>query len=380
MKVHVDRRVLQRALAAAAAVLPSNPTAPILGSVLLEALHSGRLRVTAVGDLGLELEIPATVDQPGRVTAPAAKASAALKGMSGAVVSLADSERHRLVVTCDKSTLKLLTHDAAEYPPMPEADPIGRSMTLQLATIERVIAVVGPTVPHDDTSRYGLQGIHVHAIADGRARFVGTDGHSLGWLEADVGGDCQPPVGTLLPPRALTEAAKAMEGLPTVTVAWCDGAAIFTAERDGMPIRLTARLLHGDFPEYLQVIPRGELATEVAIDREALAVACRRVRVLATDTQKRPARVTIIPRDKTLLITGEHADVGLAEEQVQLVSSNTSKAATSGFNLELLARPLGCLHGPRVRLAFADALAPHRITSDDDPDVMYVVMPMRLDG
>ena len=71
MRLTIERNELWRGIDTVLDIVPSKPAMPVLANLLLSA-EAGRLSLAATNlDLSIRTDIPASVQQPGKVTVPA---------------------------------------------------------------------------------------------------------------------------------------------------------------------------------------------------------------------------------------------------------------------------------------------------------------------
>ena len=133
------------------------------------------------------------------------------------------------------------------------------------------------------------------------------------------------------------------------------------------------RLLEGDFPDYRQVIPHKSL-NRFVVGHDEFTKALRRVSILSSE-KTHSVRFTI--QGDVLEISASNPDLGESRETVEIENQNVDLSI--GFNARYFLDALSVLSGERVALELGETLNPGILRDEGRDDVMYVIMPMRLE-
>ena len=134
---------------------------------------------------------------------------------------------------------------------------------------------------------------------------------------------------------------------------------------------MTSRLIEGDFPNYRGLIPSNHPNT-LTVNRDALLDAVRRVRLLAQEST--PVRLAMSSDGLELVAVTQ--DVGQAHESVDAAYSGDE--LTVAFNPEYLIDGIEVAPGDEVMLETVDELKPALLKSTEDPNFLYLLMPVRV--
>jgi DNA polymerase-3 subunit beta len=358
-----ERDALAEALGTATrAVATRGGSLAVLSGVRL-ALTGDHLVVTGSD---LDLTIAATLEVAGRadgvLVAPARLLADIVRAVEpGAVTVSADGEEAR--ISAGRSTFSVRLLPADDFPRLPE--PAGEQVTLAAGALAEALRQVVRAASADD-ARPILTGVLLAAEGDG-LRLVATDSYRLAVRDlqgASVLGEGQ---SVLVPSRALGELARLLGGVEEATLR--------LGERDATvevgPVRLTTRLIEGEFPNYRQLIPSSQ-PNRVVVGREPLLDALRRVRLLAREAT--PVRITLRPDGIELMAVTQ--DVGEAHEDVDAKYEGTEMVIA--FNPDYLAEGVEAVPGDEVAVETVDALKPAVIRAGDSNDFLYLLMPVRV--
>ena len=136
-------------------------------------------------------------------------------------------------------------------------------------------------------------------------------------------------------------------------------------------VKVTTRLIEGDFPNYRGLIPSNHPNT-LTVSRESLLDAVRRVRLLAQEST--PVRLAMSSEGLELVAVTQ--DVGQAHESVDATYSGED--LTVAFNPEYLIDGIEVAPGDEITLETVDELKPALLKSSEDPNFLYLLMPVRV--
>lgn len=379
--IEVQAGALAAALKLADKVVETKSTVPVLANVRLSASKESGLHVCATDlDLWFDHSLPSTgkakAIKPFETTVSAHR----LANIAGSV----DKESTLILSATDRQlTVKGMSDGSSgvewSLPVLPVDDfPMPFSVewtadftmaTFDLQAMMDSICFAAST----DAARYYLNGLFLHAHADGLLTGVTTDGHRLGrWR-------CDAPDGALgIPDMILpTKALKVLDGLidksEEVHVRAVQSRCEITVGGEGPNAGavLTFKTVDGTFPDYMRVIPAHNDRLLV-IEAKALAAAVKRVLLVASEKG----------RAVTLRLAGEFCTVALVSPEggqglETLPCAWSGPDVTYGFNGVFLCQMLDQFDG-KVNAELADEAAPSRWTAGDGARADFVLMPMRV--
>lgn len=367
----IHRDELLYALARVQGIVEKRSTSPILSAVLLQAQPEG-LRLTATDkSMTLIADHPATVRTAGEVAVDAANLFQIAKVLAGDIVTIGLGDAQRMEIRAGSSFYKLTTYAAADFPVTPSLDAT-RALRIDAAALRSLIDRTHFAIAPED-NRYGLNGAHVEdtSTTDGSVvRFVSTDGSRLCWAQAPYRGELAIGRKMLLPRKGLGEVRKLLEGVDgEVEIAFGERAALVRWPG----VMAHVRLLEAEFPDYRQVLPT-TFKRRAVFERDLLREALRRVSIFATDSSN---SVRFAFTADGLVLTARKLDAGDAREEV--AADYNGDPISMGFNARFVADVLSVISGARVSFELGDQVSPCIIRDTDDPNALFVVMPVRLD-
>lgn len=370
MKFRCERDVLVEALATAGRAVSSRGGAlPVLSGVRLE-VTGDRLHV-AGSDLDLTIQVATTVagGEDGVGVVPARLIADIVRALEpGAVTLEADGEEARIASGRSQFAVRALPAD--EFPRLPfataPAEPGDDGVVLAAAELGEALRQVVRAASGDD-ARPVLTGVLLAAEETG-LRLVATDSYRLAVRDLPGTNVLREGQKVLVPSRALSELQRLLSGAENVTVRLGTTEASFEVG----DVRLTTRLIEGEFPNYRQLIP-ASYPNRLTISKDALLDAVRRVKLLVRD-QTTPVRMALRPDGIELTVT--NPTEGKATEDVDAKYEGTEM--TVAFNPAYLIDGIEAAGGEEVTLETLDALKPATLRAVDGGDYLYLLMPVRV--
>ena len=370
MELTIARSELLAGLYLTQGIVERRTTIPILSNVLIESSGDGVAVSATDQEVAVQRQCAAAVKRKGTLTTGARKLFEMVREFSEGDVRIRSLDNNWIEVSAGRSRFRLVGLDPREFPAMPEAPEGAETETVRVAAetltemIERTLFAVSA-----DETRVNLNGVYFEATEAGRLRMVATDGHRLAMITRGMEGG---PLGgsVIVPRKAITELRKVLEsGEDAIELGFHGGVAY--ARRGG--VKMSMRLIEGEFPDYHQVIPaKSERIATVGVS--ALHAALRRVQIVSSE---RTRGVKLQLEEQRLELSSINPDVGEAAEEVEIDYDGPSVGI--GFNARYLIDVLSILPPDgRLEIGLNDEVSPGVIRFSGDADYCYIVMPMRL--
>jgi DNA polymerase-3 subunit beta len=391
MKLVCTQSDLNTNLSLVSRAVPSRPTHPILGNVLLTAEKETQLvRLTAFDlSLGIQTSFTATVEAEGEITIPAKLLNDIVSRLPEGEITLEDKlgetpEGDSVLVTLTSASgcYQMRGMGAEEFPELPQ---VNEGLAVQLS-VEALTQGLGGSLfaTSSDETKQVLTGVHL-TMQQNSLEFAATDGHRLAVVqttnqnaeeeeEAEVANDAAILEFTL-PARALRELERMVgmrQSSETVLLHFEQGQIVF----QGGEHRLTSRTLEGQYPAYRQLIPR-QFQRQITIDRRQLLSAVERIAVLA-DQKNNIVKFSIDSVNEQLSLSVEAQDVGSGRESMPAQVSGES--LDIAFNVKYLIDGLKALSTSDIQIQMNTADSPVILTPLGGLKMTYLIMPVQIRG
>ena len=408
MKLICTQSDLNTNLSLVIRAVPSRPTHPVLGNVLLTGNpDTQQVRLTAFDlSLGIQTSFAANVLQGGEIAIPAKllndivsrlpDGEITLEDEVGETVNEAETDRRLVTLTSASGRYQVRGMSSEEFPELPQIAGAAVSLPVE-ALVDGLRGSLFAT--SSDETKQVLTGVHFTMQQDS-LEFAATDGHRLAVVkttnqavadsekadeeelaaeESKVSENSHTPsneasqLELTVPARALRELERMFAPhQPTDTVALYlePGQIIF----QGGNQRLTSRTLEGQYPPYHQLIPR-QFQRQLTVDRRQLLSSVERIAVLA-DQKNNVVKFSIDSVNQQLALSVEAQDVGSGQESMS--AQVTGESIDIAFNVKYLIDGLKALSTSDIQIQMNAANSPVILTPLGGRKMIYLVMPVQL--
>jgi DNA polymerase-3 subunit beta len=137
-------------------------------------------------------------------------------------------------------------------------------------------------------------------------------------------------------------------------------------------LSLFARLMEGNYPNYTQVIPKGNDKT-VTVKKWELERAIRRVAILS---KEKSHAVHFSFDGANLQLSTQSSELGEAEDEISI--GYKGEKIETGFNARYVLDILSVIESEEIVIELKDPLSPTLFKDPGDKKYLSVVMPMRV--
>lgn len=361
MKFSVDREEFLSALSKAKSATEKKSALPVLNNFLLQAQEDTiTIKATDLENF-LSFTVKADVSQEGSIAVNADKLTSVVKALTSALLH-GELKEGKLSITGGRSTFRLTALEPEDFPEFPQVVVSAQLLARELA---KAIDKTEYAISKEDT-RYALQGMYIHEHK-GRTHFVGSDGHRLALYFSSASF----PLELLLPRKSL----KVIEGLLKGSIGEVfAGKDESFAHLKGEEWELSIRLLEGDYPDYLSVIPQS-FSAEILVDKDEFLGCLKRLSAIA-ESSAFPVKVSF--QDHLAIFEISEPEYGEGRDEMEV--DYTGEPIELGFNGKYLVEALESFDVKRVWVRIVDPDTAVVIESEDKEKDPYLclVMPMRI--
>ena len=364
MKLTLLQENLNSALTTVSHFLPSRPTLPVLGNILL-ATEKNRLKISATNlEMGINYFVGAKIEKEGRTTVLARPFLEFVNSLPAGKVDLF-LKKEGLEAACGGFQALFPVMPAEEFPQIStiSSSKISfKTVVLNEAIKETVFAATS------DESRPVLGGVQFK-IKGKECQLAATDGYRLSLKKISLTSSLEEQT-FIVPANALVEVGrvKIEEEEVEMGLSNKEKQAIFFLPN----IELSSRLLEGSFPNVEEVIPK-EGKTKVVLEKEDFRRAIKMAAIFARES------ANIIKLDigeNELVISANSPQVGETKSRLEAqVAGPKQKIA---FNFRFLLDLVEAGEGERLVMELNDSLSPALFYFPKDNTFSHVIMPVRL--
>jgi len=377
MNFEIDKREFIKGLGLIQSVAGRKTTLPILSHILLE-WEKDSLYLTGTDlETGIREELNAKTHQKGKASVSAKKLYEIVRELPDETIHIQKKENHWIILQCGKSIFNLAGLDPEEFPSLPTYQE-GNFSTVSAQLIREMIEKTVFAASNEE-SRYHLNGILFAQVKrDGKEilRMVATDGHRLSLVDREnqkISGIEEK--GIIIPKKGVLEIRKIMgdrDGEGEIGIYFNTSHGFFKMGKSLTVIRL----IDGEFPEYEQVVPKGN-DKRLVIAKEKVVSSLKRVSTMASE---RMEGIMLSFEKNTVEMSSTHQDFGDAKEEVEVVYEGPPLQV--GFNARYLIEALSVIDTEEIIVELKDEGSPGILRpSPSTPgfsNQFCIIMPMRL--
>ena len=377
MNFEIDKREFIKGLGLMQSVAGRKTTLPILSHILLEWEENSLYLTGTDLETGIREELTAKIHQKGKASVSAKKLYEIVRELPEETIQIQKKDNQWITLQCGKSLFNLAGLDPEEFPSFPTYEEENFSM-VSTQLIREMIEKTAFAASNEE-SRYHLNGVLFAQSKQGGKeilRMVATDGHRLSLIDREnqkIRGIEEK--GIIIPKKGVLEIKKIIgdrDGEGEMGIYFNSTHGFFKLGRSLTVIRL----IDGEFPEYEQVVPKGNDKKLVMV-KEKIVSSLRRVSTMANE---RMEGVKFSLKKNTVEMSSYHQDFGDAKEEVEVVYEGPPLQV--GFNARYLIEALNVIDAEEVLMELKDEGSPGILRPSSSAtgfsNQFCIIMPMRL--
>lgn len=215
-----------------------------------------------------------------------------------------------------------------------------------------------------------MAGIYITAD-QGKLKIVATDSYRLAEQTINLTKKISSPIAFVVPQRAMAEVLRILpQGSDTVKIYPGENQVEFILGETS----LVSRLIEGSFPDYQQIIPK-KSKTQIKVAAAEFLNAIKMASLFARESANNIKLNLASPAKIAVLATSPH----LGDNVSQISGKVTGGGLEIAFNAKFILDVLQVMSDPEITLEMSDNLAPGILKGSNDPNYLYVIMPLRVD-
>ena len=364
---NTDKEIILKPLQVVIGIVERKQTLPILSNVLIEK-QPGKIRFTATD---LEIQITTTIDikesdgESTAITVGGKKIQEILRILPDQSKVSIEARENKAQIKSNKSRFSLQTLPAQDFPKLSNQLTAAKKIVLNQNTLKALLHSVQYAMAQQDV-RYYLNGVLL--IVEGKQlKAVATDGHRLAYNATSINTEYEKQE-IILPRKAVVELCKLLnDSDDKVEIEFSQQ----QVKADFSGITLITKVIEGKFPDYERVIPKYD--NHLSMNRMLIQQALQRAAILSNEKFR---GVRFVLTEKNLSIISSNSEQEEAQEEIE--TDYHGEALDIGFNVNYLMDGLNNIGGEMATFSFGDPNSSILITTADNQEFRYVVMPMRI--
>jgi DNA polymerase-3 subunit beta len=368
VKAEILQENLSKGLNGVLKFVDNKASLPVLSAILIEANKSGLLLSATNMETGVEVKLPARVEEEGKVAVPARGLVEYVNLLTQGKVELKSNDTG-LMVKNSKQKARFIGINADDFPQIPTLE---KDVTWEInyKEMERIIRLVSFASAKDE-SRPVLSALCFDFEEGNHLTVIATDGYRMSLLrKIPITGEVK-KMRLLVPSTVVREVWKmADEGKNEQVKIMCSDKQKSVVFVFG-DIKVVSRLIDGDFPDFKRIIPES-VTLKTSFDRDEMLGVVRSASVFARDSAN-IIRWQI--EGNRIKVAANSSSVGEQEGECEAKiteGDNGQIAFNSKFLLELLQSGVG-----EVGFGMTEPLRPGLFNTKDQ-EFTHVIMPVRV--
>ncbi len=344
----------------------------ITTNVLIKTNNYGITIIATDLETGYEGLYPATIESQGIMAINARKFYEIVREFPSDEIHVEEFENHWIKIGNEKVEYNIVGMNPDDFPESPQIEDIeffNIDSAVFKKMIDRVVVITGAS----DEKRAHIIGIYFEIIQkDDKniVRMVSTDGNRLSKVDCFYEKDIKLPQGPniIIPKKGMNEVIKFLDPEGVVQIGFKNNN--FIIKKDAETI--IVRLLEGEFPEYSDIIKRGD-SHAIHMDRELFLMMLKRMSIFYSEDYK---GVIFNFSDNKLFINAVNPDFGESKED--MVINFKGDPIEVAFNPRYFIETLNVIDSEKVVINIIDEEKPCIIEGENDDTFLSIIMPMRL--
>lgn len=367
----IDKEIILRPLQIIIGIVEKKQTLPILSNILIEK-ETDKLRFTAT-DLEIQISTYLNIENQSDVAAitiNGKKFQEIIRVLPEKnKLSIENKGNNKVEVKSNRSRFNLQALPAQDFPKLNALLIETKLFKLKQNKLKELLLSIQYAMAQQDV-RYYLNGLLL-IIEENKLKAVSTDGHRLAFNQIEIEGKHEKQE-IILPRKAITELCKLLSDSNTESedeIELCFSNQQMKATFSN--ISLITKIIDGKFPDYERVIPKH--SNSLNINKSAIQQALQKVAILSNEKFR---GVRFVLTEKNLSVISNNSEQEEAQEDIE--TDYHGEAIDIGFNVNYLLEGLNNISSETITIFFGDPNSSILITTPNNTEFRYVVMPMRI--
>ncbi len=371
MKFQVSKIKIFKCLTHLQGIVDKKNTLPILSNILIEAKNNILILSSTDMDISIVEKLDCNVLEDGSTTINSQMFYDIVRKLDdNSDLEVISNNGKILTLRANGSRFSLSCLPKEDFPIIDQQNK-GVSIKVNSTVLFKLIDKTRFAISNEET-RYFLNGLYFNVFEENNKTnltLVGTDGHRLAKFSHEIKQKISQVTGVIIPKKTINELSKLLSDLDEeIEIILNSNKIIFFIGN----LVFVSKLIDGTFPDYKRVIPKDN-TNIVQINRNTLLSAVDRVSTIAND--KSPVIKFKLLKNIINLNTINN-DNSTATEDLNL--NYNGDELEIGFNSKYIMDIVNNLEDEIVTLNLKDGSSPITAQEESNPNLIYVLMPMRV--
>ena len=366
MKILCFKKDLKEAVSICERISGKNLNLPILGNIMLDA-EGKDLKITSTNlELGVEIIIPAKIENKGKITVPAGIFNSFLSNLSGSDQINLEVQNNNLIISTNNNSTLIKSQSADDFPNLPKLK-VNNIFSIPVIDFISGLKMVFYSCA-TSTIKPEISSVYLYSNKTNMVTFTATDSFRLAEKKINYFFDGLGPI--LVPFKTVVEIIRIFEGK--------DGKIDILFDKNQINIKkdniiFISRLTDGIFPDYNQIIPK-KFTADVIINKEFFINSLKISSLFSGKLNE--LNMAVNSEDGFFTIKTSNNESG--ENIAKIPAKITGESVKITFNHKYIYDCLPNINSEEIILRFSGEGKPLLITGAQDNTFQYLVMPMSV--
>ena len=367
MKFTCQKKEIVQAIQIAMKAVAPKPQTPILGGIYIKAEDNSLTLQATDNELSIICNIAAKVDDPGNIILIGRNAQEVIRRLPGETIEFDCSSQEKMIhLKAGRAKFSFLSMEADDLPIISKLQ--GNSSFQVSDVVLRDLSLNTSFAAMQDESRPIFTGCLLE-LSDEKILMAATNTHRLSIKSSHLE-DFHGEARYVIPAKMLSEVQKILQSeMPrTVTVSCTHNQVSFEVEG----VYISSRLIEGSFPDYQRAVPH-EFQRHVVMNTSEIKNIIDRIALISRGDDYNV--ITMDFANSMVRISSANPEIGNGEEYASAVIDGDD--LTICFNADYINDGLKLIKSEKFMLSMNGHLNAATMTSEEEPDFVYVITPVR---
>jgi len=366
MKFICTQQNLIRGLSIAEKIIGKNFSLPILQNFLVSSeKNKGLVKVTATDlEMGVEVLIPAKIEEEGDITAPAKLLVEFVRNLPSENIEFSEKNK-KITISCKNYKANIKGAGVKDFPIIPIKKTTSPTLEIKKEDFFKGLSSVIGSVSLLE-GKPEISGVFV-SFRKGEVCFAATDSFRLSEKVVSTPKSYEEKV--ILPKKACDIIMRILQdNEQPLNIQINDNQITIRSEK----INFVSRVIDGEYPNYEQIIPN-KFSTEIILLKEEFI---KHIKTAALFSNK-INEVVLHINSKKQCIEVSSADQEYGDHHSILPCEIKGGDEIITFNYQYLLDGIQNIQSPEIKIKLNQATTPVLITAQEDDGFKYVLMPIK---
>lgn len=379
MNFTIEKEILMRYLSILSKGLPAKTPLPILNGIKFNVKEDKIKAVTSNSDLAIEINIDdssLTIDEPGQFVVIGSYFIEIIRQLNSRRINFY-LEEDTLVIKPERGEYKLITMNPLDYP---KIEFINKDNPL-IINSEIIKKIVKETAFAASTSekKPTLTGINL-TNQNNNLEALATDSFRLAKKVISI--PEYEKFNIVVPAKSLNELAKIIDDYDgDIALNFSNNRLLATFKN----IKFQTSLIDGNFPDTSRLI-NSDYPIQIRLNKDELFEVVERVSVLSPKDKEKDKEITYsiikfeLKADRIVEISSNNGILGSCKDPIYPTDIIANGPITIGFSSRYLKEALKSFNSTEITINLINEIRPFIITGDNDPNLVQLIMPVRMNN